>query len=233
MVEDRGWKIEDSNAGVFAILYPLSSLPASSQRVLVAEEVELDDVVFEQQRDRPVEDDAQPALEAGHLHEVVAPPDPPGEEATQLDPHDPADAVVVTERRERSEAFVDERLQLYWRSALRRADGCDEVPRQHLRLAHRVLGERGVWVSLRIGDGGAITQRPDAAVARHAHARVDQHAPALALFQRHVLQQRIRRDTRGEDDRRGRNALLAGENDQVLLDALDGRARAHVHAACL
>ena len=79
--------------------------------VFGAEEVEFDDVVSEEESDGPVEDDAEAAFPAGHLHDVVGAPDPPGEEAAEFELHDASDAGVATEGGEHAEGLVFEGME--------------------------------------------------------------------------------------------------------------------------
>src|SRR5262245_16184116 len=96
--------------------------------MLLAEQVQLHDVVLEQQRDGPVEHNAQPPLPARHLKQVIRPPHEPRGEAAEFQLHDSSDAVVMSKRSERAERAVDKGL------GGRAVDGCDDVFRDNTRF---------------------------------------------------------------------------------------------------
>ena len=69
----------------------------------MAEHRELDDVAAEEERDGPVDDDAQLPREQRELVQVVRPRDEPAGEAPEVQAGDLGDALEVPERRDLAE----------------------------------------------------------------------------------------------------------------------------------
>ena len=100
-------------------------------------------------------------------------------------------------------------------------------------LADRVL--RGGWrgplrPERRIGDSGAIADRPYVATALHAHRAVGSDAPPVER-EAEALDHRRRPDARGPHDRPRRHGLAAAEQCAALVHALEGRLRADLDPA--
>ncbi len=77
----------------------------------MAEHRELDDVAAEEQRDRPVDDDAQLPREQRELVQVVRPRHEPAGEAPEVEARDLRDALEAAERRDLAEHAVAVRLR--------------------------------------------------------------------------------------------------------------------------
>src|SRR5690606_28559649 len=73
------------------------------------EGAELDEVLREEQVERPVERDAELLLRARQLAEIDRPPEPPGEEAGEIDAEDARDAGPPPDRSELAERREAER----------------------------------------------------------------------------------------------------------------------------
>src|SRR5919108_1254433 len=97
----------------------------------VAEHPELGDVAAEEERGRPVGDDAQLPRQERELVQVVRAGDEPAGEAAQVDPEHVRDPLVAAERRDLAEHPVAVRTRL-----------AAEVLGEAARLAERVLGGR-------------------------------------------------------------------------------------------
>jgi hypothetical protein len=118
-------------------------------------QLDLRDVGPEEQGHRPVEDDAQTAVPARHLKQVVRPPHPPGRKTGEPHAEDERHGARVTERRHGPQRVEHKRT----RDPLfdRRLD----VARQLSRLPGSVLRERRIRPSIGTRDGGTIAERPD------------------------------------------------------------------------
>ena len=122
---------------------------AWSQPRRVAELAELGGVAPEQQVDRPVDRDPQPALVPGHLRQVVGAGQEPGRKAPPADLERLGDGLVAAHVDEHAERLVGERLG---RAARERVG---DVAGDRLALAHRVLGRRRAAAWPRAGSGTA------------------------------------------------------------------------------
>src|SRR5688500_14251305 len=97
---------------------PSSGPTVRSRRFLVAEAArmpepaELGDVAAEEERDRPVDDDAYLPGQDGELQEVVRAREEPAGEAAQRDAQHVCDALVAAERRNLAEHAVAVRLHV-------------------------------------------------------------------------------------------------------------------------
>lgn len=109
-------------------------------------DVELDDVIAEQQSDRPIQHDTKSPIESGHAKEVIGPPNPPGEESTNFEFVYSANPLEMAESGQRSLGLIDERFE---RLAV---NGGRDVLRQLRPLADGMLREHGIRVAVRIGD---------------------------------------------------------------------------------
>src|SRR3954453_10542645 len=139
------------------------ALPVVLQTMRMSENRELDDVAFEEQGDRPVDDHAELPGDERELVEVVRPRhEPPGETAEPY-AEDVGDALVPAEGRDLPEHPVAVRLGVP-------GEGLRETP----RLARRVLARRRVGtVGLRVRNAGAVAERPHVLVAANAQELVD------------------------------------------------------------
>src|SRR5919205_627369 len=113
----------------------------------VAEHPELGDVAAEEERGRPVGDDAQLPREERELVQVVRPRDEPAWEAAQAQAEHVRDPLVATERRHLAEHPVAVGARL-----------AAQVLRQAARLPERVLAGRRVELAGRrlVGDARAV-----------------------------------------------------------------------------
>src|SRR5262245_15579465 len=136
----------------------------------VAQHPQFGDVAAEQERDRPVRDDAQLAGHERKLVQVVRSRDEPAGEAAQAQAKDVGDPAVAAERRHLSEHAIAVGLGV-----------AAQVPGEASGLAERVLRGRRIRVFGRrsIGDARAVAERPDVLVALDAHELVDLDAAAI------------------------------------------------------
>ena len=118
----------------------------------MAEHRELGDVAAEEERDRPVGDDAELPGEERQLVEVVRPRDEPADEAAKAEAEDVRDPLVAPEGRHLAEHAVAVRLRAR-----------PEVLREPPGLAQRVLAGRRVGLAGRRGvrHARAVAERPD------------------------------------------------------------------------
>src|SRR4051794_34380035 len=142
----------------------------TSELARPSERAELHDVAAEEERHRPIDDDAQLPGDERQLVEVVGARDEPPGEAAQRDPEHVRDALVAAERRHLPEHAV----------AVRAHVAC-EVLREAAGLAQRVLARRRVRRPRRreVRDARAVAERPDVLAPLDPERLVDQHAPAL------------------------------------------------------
>src|SRR5262245_37238426 len=75
-------------------------------------QLHLRDIGAEEERDRPVENDAKATVPARHLKEVVGPPDPPGRKAGEAHAEHEGHRARVAQRSHRSQWPEDERRRL-------------------------------------------------------------------------------------------------------------------------
>lgn len=179
--------------------------------VFGAEEVEFDDVVSEEEGDGPVEDDAEAAFPAGHLHDVVGAPDPPGEEAADFEGGDAADAGVVAEGGEHAEGLVFEGLE-FWGflvAALLGADDGGDVFGEGACFAESVLGEGRVGLAVFVGDGGAVAEGPDFGAFPGAHGGFDDDAAVAGFLEGEVVDEGVGDDAGAEHDGFGVDDLFS------------------------
>src|SRR5215212_8877118 len=92
--------------------YARARSSAIAESLSVPEHRELGDVAPEEERGRPVGDDAQLPGEEGQLVEVVRPGDEPAEEAREPEAHHIGDPLVASECRNLAEHAVAVRLPL-------------------------------------------------------------------------------------------------------------------------
>src|SRR5512132_3658856 len=159
---------------------------ASSLRiesVWVAEHRELDDVAAEEERGRPVGDDAQLPREERQLVKVVRPRDEPAEEAGEAEADHVGDALVTAERGHLAEHSVAVGLPL-----------ADEVLGEAAGLAERVLRGGRIDVARRggVGDRGSVADRPDMLVPVDPQRLVHLDAAALVEREPELREHRIR-----------------------------------------
>ena len=135
--------------------------------------LDLGDVRPEEQRHRPVEHDPEPPVPAGHLQQVVGPPDPPRRKAGEPQPT-PGPPPASAQRRPSCRASGRRRGR---RAAV---DARRQRCRHLAGLADRVLRQRRIRLAVRRRDRGAVAQRPDVGMAGAPHAGIHRD-PALAV----------------------------------------------------
>ncbi len=178
--------------------------------VFFAEKIEFDGIVFEEEGDGPVEDDAKAAFPARHLHDVVGAPDPPSGEALNFEDEEARDAVVMAEGGEHAEGFVDEGFQLWIGGIGGLSEDDGEIVCEDFGFAEGVLCERRVGLSVGIGDGGAVSKGPDFGMLFGTHGGFDNKAAVFGFFEGEVLEQRIWTEARGEEDGFGFDDVVWG-----------------------
>ena len=187
----------------------------------MAEAPELHDVAAEEQRGRPVGDDAELPREQRQLVQVVRPRHPPAEEAAQGQAHHLGDALVPAERGHLAHHPVAVRLGI----AL-------EVLREPPRLAERVLARRRVrQLAARVRDARAVAERPHVLVAAHAQQLVHLDAPALVEREAELADERMRPDAGRPDERPRRDARPVAEDGLVRVQRRERRADPDLDAA--
>ena len=200
----------------------LKALGGLAQPPRVAEHAELGDVAAEEERRRPVDDDAELPRQERQLVQVVRPRHEPAGEAAQPHPEHVGDALVAAERRDLAEHPVAVRLRLAarffasrraWRSACWQVGGSE-------RRASPAFGTRAPSPSAQTCScpRRAASRRRGRARARRAAGRARRAAGSARTpaVQTSVLV-RIR--------------LAVGEHGAVRLDRLERRADADVDAA--
>src|SRR6185312_5170411 len=110
-----------------------ASYRSAVELVLLDGEIDLGEIRAKEQRDRPVEHDAEPPVPAWHLEEVIGPPKPPGRKPGELQPQDSSHGTGVAEGRKDAEGTID---QGRWSAS---SDDGHHVPRQLPCLADRML----------------------------------------------------------------------------------------------
>src|SRR5690606_6765300 len=115
-----------------------------------------DEVLREEQVERPVERDAELLLRARQLAEIDRPPEPPGEEAGEIDAEDARDAGPPPDRSELAERREAERRRVL------AFDHREDVPCEQSSLTDGVLRGRGTGTApLPVGDERTVTDRPE------------------------------------------------------------------------
>jgi hypothetical protein len=192
--------------------------PATIARVV---DLELHRVRAEDQVQQPVQGDPGLPADSGHARPVVAAPHEPGDDAANADPEDDPDAIEMADARQRADDVVAE-----WLDLLRPAvDRRDDVARQALGLAHRVLRGRCVERIGLVGvrDARAVADGPHALAARR-HRRLDHRAPGAVDLDAGVLHHGRRLDTAGPHDG-ARPDELAVADDHATLPDFTNRCR--------
>src|SRR5271165_1954859 len=180
---------------------------------------ELRRVRWEHERERPVRDDPQAALPR-NAKQINRAPQPPSDEAADVDAGDVDDRALAAEQRRRAERVVHERL-----GSLAVQD-TPEIVRERRGLAMSVLRERRIRLAglIRNGDRRVVAERPHIAVADTAHGDVGHDAAASIAFERKLRDERAHRETGRVDDGSGGDALAALQLELLRLDALHVRA---------
>ena len=148
--------------------------------------------------------------------------DEPAEKPAQAQAEDVGDPFVPPERGHLAEHAVTVRA--------RRAG---EVLDQAAGLAQGVLARRRVEAlgCGRVRHASTIAERPDRIQALHPERGVDEHAPTLVQREPELGEQGVRLDARRPDDGFGLQARSVRQQGGMLLDLLERRRDADVHAA--
>src|SRR3954451_964121 len=187
----------------------------------VAEPTKLSQVAAEEEGHGPVDDDAGPALRQRELVQVVAPGHEPPGKATKADPEDVGDPLVAAERRDLAQHAVAVRLEVGL-----------QVLREPPRLSKRVLAGRGIGrVRLRVGNAGAVAERPDVLRVADPEELVDLDAVPVVERESQVVQDRVRANARGPDERARRDAGPVAEDSLAVAHGLQDRPDVDLHAA--
>src|ERR671923_933399 len=194
-----------------------------AERLRVPEHAELGDVAAEEERGRPVGDDAQLPREERELVQVVRAGDEPAGEAAQPHAEHVGDPLVAAKRRHLAEHAV----------AVRAGLAAAEVPGQAPRLAERVLAGRrgGLPGGGRVRNARAVAEGPDPLEPLHAQRAVDDDAAALVEREAKLGEVRVRTDAGRPDERARADPVAVGEEGVVRADFVEGRPDADVDAA--
>src|SRR6266508_6980691 len=195
--------------------------------LVAAEGAELGDVAWRDERDRPVEADAEAAAPGRHGGQVVAAGDEPGGEAGDGDAEHAADALELAEIDQQAETPVVEAVPLGL------AERGGDIGGARLGLAEGVLGgRRGRPLRMcGVGPRGGVTEREDVVAAADGEVAVDQQAAAVVGGQADRAHQRLGRDPGGPDQGAGGELVAVGEADPVGPDLLDPGLQADLDAA--
>lgn len=158
------------------------------------------------------------------MPQVIGAPDPPGDEAVDFEFEDAADAFVTAEGGEGSLIFVDEGFGRFAAN-----DGCD-ISADQAGFSQGVLGELGIGLAFGIGDGGAITEGPNAGMGFAAHGGIDCHAIFWVLFYRERSDEGIHSYAGGENDCVGIKGFGFSDMNFVVFDSFDAGIQADSYA---
>ena len=180
----------------------------------MAEHRELDDVAAEEERHRPVDDDAELSGEQRQLVQVVRPRDEPAGKAPEVDARKLGDPLEAAERRDLAEHPVPVRLPV-----------AGQVLRESARLAQRVLARRRIDGARRLAvlDSRAVAERPHVLGSLDAERLVDDDPPALVERELELRQKRVRANAGRPDQRSRRNARAVGEQRLAAVVRLERR----------
>src|SRR5262249_19718740 len=124
---------------------------------------------------QPGESGLHSAFPAWQLEKVDTAPHQPGQQPAELHAQDFRDRRVMAERSHLAQSPEGELSRLPGT-----ANGPHDIVRSHGRFAHRILRRwRTETVPARIGDEGAIAERPDMIAAFDLHFQIDFDAATL------------------------------------------------------
>jgi len=176
-------------------------------------DAELDGLLLEDEGEGPVDDDAEAARPAGHLHEIDGSEEEPREETGDLDPEDAGDGGAAADGGEGAEGAEFEFLE---RFALQ---GVDDVTGGDGTLARRVLGGGGVGLAFSIGNERRVSDGPEVLEALDLGGLVADDIAALVQRESFdLLEKRAGVDAGAPDGGAGGEDFSAGEGDGVDFD---------------
>src|SRR5438128_2402118 len=194
--------------------------------VWALQRAELYHVAPEEQRDGPVQDDADFPVERGDPADMVAAMEEPRRKAPHPDPEDPRNALVPAKGNEASQVLVAERLEF---AAVK---GCSQVLRQPAGLAEGVLSGRwGGSTGRQIRYRGAVAGSPGGGHPPHAEELIGPDSPPFVQRKTESPDKRIGADAGRPYERLRLEGLAVRQAHPAFLGRIEARVQVNLDSA--